>query len=422
MTYGGKAGVLLALALGCSTRSLNLDLRGEGGHVDGVPFGGHMGTGGAPSRACVPGDDGAAGRTAPVSFDGRFAAGAPAFLEGPTVRLAGSPGAIAMADLDADGRLDVVVAADGIVSVLLNAGAGALAPPLDFPITAGSTSIAIGDVDGDDRPDIAVGGEGGGSVELLVNTGGARFRNVALCLCGGLSPSVALGDLDGDGSTDVVVANRLGEDGRSSGDLVVLLNDQTAPSKNDPAHYAAGGEPRSVTIRDVDGDDRPDVVVAGVCGVSVLLNAGDGRLAHAVRYESVTGAVVLGDLDGDGDMDIVDTGPGGWSADVLLNDGDGVFGAPSGHPAASPAQTAIGDVNGDGSADLVIAQEAGDFGFGVMLNDGGARFGSLFEYARHSDRGAGYRAVTLGDVDGDAKVDVVVAGGAAVTVYLNRTP
>ena len=120
-----------------------------------------------------------------------------------------------MADLDADGRLDVVAAADALVSVLVNAGEGAFAPPVDYPITAGSTSIAIGDVDGDGRPDIVVGGDGGGSVELLLNTGGARFRNVALCLCGGLSPSVALGDLDGDGSTDVVVANRLGEDGKT---------------------------------------------------------------------------------------------------------------------------------------------------------------------------------------------------------------
>jgi hypothetical protein len=420
MTYGGKGGVLLALALGCSTRSLNLDLRGEGGRVDGVPSGGHMGTGGAPPRGCFPEDDGASGRTAPVSFDGLFAAGAPTFVQAAPTPIAGSPGAIALADLDADGRLDVVVAADGILSVLLNAGAGALAAPVAYPITAGSTSIAIGDVDGDGRPDIAVGGEGRGRVELLLNTGGARFRNVALCLCGGLSPSVALGDLDGDGSTDVVVANRVGEDGRSSGDLVVLLNDDASPFKNDPAHYAAGGEPRSVAVQDVNGDARPDVIVAGVCGVSVLLNAGGGQLAHAVRYETVTGSITLADLDGDGDVDIVDTGTSAWTADVLLNDGKGVFGAPSGNPVASPAQTALGDLNGDGFADLVVAQGAAAFGFGIMLNDGGGRFGSLFEYARRSDHGADYRAVAIGDVDGDASPDVVLAGGAGVTVYLNR--
>jgi hypothetical protein len=420
MMDGVKAGVLLALALGCSTRSLILDLRGDGGRGGGSgPSGGHMGGGGAEQRACMPGDDGA-GRTAPVAFDGLSAPGAPVLLQGGTIRIAGSPTAIAMADVDADGRLDVVTAADAFVSVLVNAGEGAFAPRVDYPITAGSTSIAIGDVDGDDRPDIVVGGDGGGSVELLLNTGGARFRNVALCLCGGLSPSVALGDLDGDGSTDVVVANRLGEDGKTSGDLVVLLNDEGAPFKHDPAHYAAGAEPRSVAVHDVNGDDRPDVVVAGVCGVSVLLNAGDGRLADAVRYETVTGTMALADVDGDGDADIVDTGPGGWSADVLINGGKGVFGTPSRNAVASPTQSAIGDLNQDGFADLVVAQGAAEFEFGVMLNDGSGRFGALFEYARHS--GSGHRAVAVGDVDGDAKVDVVLAGGGGVTVYLNRTP
>jgi hypothetical protein len=379
-----------------------------------------MGAGGGAHRTCIPGDDGDGGRTAPVAFDGLSAPGAPTLVQGRTTRLAGPAGAIAIADLDADGRLDVVAAADGFVSVLVNAGAGTFAAPVDYPITAGSTSIAIGDVDGDGRPDIVVGGDGGGAVELLVNTGGARLRNVALCLCGGLSPSVALGDLDGDGSTDVIVANRLGEDGNKSGDLVVLLNDDAAPFKHDPVHYPAGAEPRSVAVGDVNGDGRPDVIVANICAISVLLNAGDGRLADAVRYETVTGTIALADVDGDGDVDIVDTGFAGWSADVLFNDGKGVFGASSGHPAAAPAQAAIGDVNDDGFADLVVAHGAGDYGFGVMVNDGAARFGPLFEYARHS--GAGYRAVALSDVDGDAKVDIVVAGGEGVTAYLNRTP
>ena len=69
----------------------------------------------------------------------------------------------------------------------------------------------------------------------------------------------------------------------------------------------------------------------------------------------MTWTLALGDVDGDGDVDIVDSGPGGWSADVLLNGGKGSFGMPAGNPVASPTQTAIGDLDGDGFADLVVA-------------------------------------------------------------------
>lgn len=420
MTYGVKAGALLALTLGCSTRSLILDLKGDGGRSGGIPFGGNVGTGGGEHRACVPGDDGPRDRAPPVAFDATMAPGAPVLIQRPAGPLGGAPRALAVADLDADGRPDLVVTGDEVVSVLVNVGAGGFAPRVDYPITAGSTSIAIGDVNGDKRPDIVVGGEGGGSVELLINSGEARFRNVALCLCGGLEPSVALGDLDGDGSLDIVLANRLGSDPSTSGDLVVLLNDDVSPFQQEPAHYAAGPQPRSVAVGDVNGDNHPDVVVAGVCSVSLLLNAGDGHLGEAVRYETLTGTVALADVDGDGDLDIVDTGHGGWSVDVLLNAGGGHFGAPSGNAVASPAQTAIGDLDGDGRVDLVVAEQAGDYGLGVLLGTGGGLFGTLLQYPPQLH--GGYQAVVAADVDGDGKLDVATAGEKGVTVFLNRTP
>src|SRR6266498_4003613 len=102
MTYGGKAGVLLALALGCSTRSLVLDLRGQGGHDDDVPSGQRGGTDGDMQRPCIPEDDDTAGRTTPIAFDGLSATSAPTLVEGRTTHTARSPGAIALADLDAD--------------------------------------------------------------------------------------------------------------------------------------------------------------------------------------------------------------------------------------------------------------------------------------------------------------------------------
>jgi hypothetical protein len=359
-------------------------------------------------------------RAPPVAFVGEETPGAPKLVPGRSFVLVGAPRAIALADLDADGRPDLVAAGETIVNILVNTGDGAFAPRAGVPITAGSTSIAIGDVNNDGRPDIVVGGDGGGGVELLINMGEARFRNVALCLCGGLQPSVALGDLDGDGSQDVIVANRLAEDSSASGDLVVLLNDDGTPFKHDPEHYAAGAEPRSVAVGDLNGDGHPDVVVGGVCSVSVLLNAGDGRLADPVRYETVTGTIALADVDGDGDPDIVDTSHGGWSADLVLNDGTGQFGPALGNPVANPTRTAIGDVDGDGLVDLVVAQQGPKFGLGVLLNRGGGRFGMLLEYA--PEAGPGFRGVALADLDGDARVDVVAAGEGGVTVFFNRAP
>src|SRR5690349_22802174 len=113
MTNGVKAAALLALALGCSSRSIVLDLRGPGGRGGVVACGGSIGTGGSNEHVCVAGDDPGPGRTLPVAFDGMGgvgAPGAPVMVQGRTTVVTGPPGAIEIADFDADGRLDVVTA------------------------------------------------------------------------------------------------------------------------------------------------------------------------------------------------------------------------------------------------------------------------------------------------------------------------
>ena len=127
---------------------------------------------------------------------------------------------IAVADFNADGKADLVVAqryANG-VSVLLGTGTGAFGPPTSFPTGTGAVSVAVGDFNGDAKPDLAVANDESNEVSILFGTGTGSFRP-ATHFAADIGPwSVAVGDVNGDGKPDVVTANF------GAGDVSVLLN------------------------------------------------------------------------------------------------------------------------------------------------------------------------------------------------------
>ncbi len=216
------------------------------------------------------------------------------------------PSAVAIADMNGDNLPDIVVTNDSsaTVSVFLGlapAKSGLFGTRTDFATGSNPRSLALADVNADSRPDIVITNRGSNTVSVILNVGGGLFAPRA-DLPTGLAPwSVALGDVNGDNRPDLAVAN----DG--SAVVSVFLGDGLGGfiPRTD---FATGTNPRSVAIGDVTGDGFPDLLTANLTHGSVSLLRGDGSGGFAAKSDIPAGtnphSVAVGDLTGDGNPDL----------------------------------------------------------------------------------------------------------------------
>lgn len=369
-----------------------------------------------------------------TTFTSAFGAGIPPNFYKPKIDVPvdNSPNNIAFGDIDGDGKTDMVLCTASSLGILRNitpTGSitrSSFAAEVSFPPSLNSAAVAISDLDGDGKPDIVVTNENSVSVYRNKATAGsitATSLAAPVSFAAGNSPNfISISDLDGDGKADLAVVN-------SAENTISVLRNTATPGNIGTSSFApriainAGRIYRSIAIADLDGDKKPDITVAGEY-LSVLRNISTAGALTASSFAAGfdfaigTGAqfVSAGDVDGDGKPDLVSTGDFYNSASVLRNTSTaGSINATSFAArvdfavGTQPSYNALADLNGDGKPDIVTVNK-GDNTISVLSNTSTSGSITAASFAANVDFLAGIVSgpLAIADLDADAIPEIAV--------------
>ena len=364
--------------------------------------------------------------------DGSFTVGSRKPTDG---FVAGGRQSVAIADVDGDGKPDVITQnydpSASTISVLRGNGDGTLQDAVSYPLNTDPTravyadKLTVADVNGDGKPDILVSvailytalyppENQRGGVAVFLNHGDGTFADAVLYDSGGYlgSPDLLAADVNHDGHPDILVLNLCSTHstnpangsvcidattGRMPGTVGVLLGNGNGTFQQAVTYLSGGYEPRSLTAVDLNRDGNPDVLVANNCSNEVCVNSTVG-----------VASVLMGNVNGS------------FQTPVNYNDN-----------AWQPVSIAGGDVDGDGAADAVVLNTCAEgqtcdgstqtfsylagVGNGTLLQPPALKFLPSIEHTSP-------QAVILADLNNDGKPDLVFIDWNSLGVMLNQTP
>ena len=337
-------------------------------------------------------------------------------LASPTLYSVGSSStdwhiSVAAGDFDGDGNKDLVLAKYQEIFVLRGTGNGSFSSPISLGLTCVLFDIKTADLNGDGRSDFAEICSGN-SYALGIHLGNSdgTFATGRATSGDNYPWSLSIADLNGDNKPDIVTNG-------SSTTVLLGIGDGTFSFAEGYEGHIYG---QGIAIADFDRDGNPDIVSGDRAGRNAgkffqgLKGLGDGTFRRAQNQELPNDpheGLAAGDFNKDGKQDIAVANYGLDNVSILLGNGSGTFGARTDYAVGNqPASIVVGDWNGDTNPDLATSNEDTN-SVSILLGNGNGTFQSSTNIAI----GTGASSITAGDYNKDGKLDLALAaGGSAI--------